>query len=226
MKSTEEHGQQPSALDAAPKALVKHELTREFYVKSRSNLGKKRNYVYNFAKARTCPHPNLVAMSIGGSTYRCTECNYTFDIVAANMQPLHNRVLGDMFNVLHFAKEFGGFALQEVLRTPIGQYDSTPHKPAIPDGHTILDALLLMDQIDVTLPDGGKAQVAQLMDRVWTNEQERLRKQLQLEGKAAPSGSLGGLLEGNGRDPEQLHAGERPKRQRRSRAKVPALSKK
>ena len=223
MKSTEEHGQQPGALELAPQAVQKHELTREFYGKSRAAAGRKRPYIYNFHKARICSHPNLVAMSIGGSAYRCTECNYSFDIVAANMQPLHNRVLGDMFNVLHFAKEFGGFALQEVLRTPIGQYDSSPHKPAIPDGHTIFDALLLLDQVDVTVADGGKGQVAALLEQVWTNDQERLRKRLQLEGKAAPSGSLGGLLGNDGHTPQQLGPGAtRSKRQPR-RAKLPAV---
>lgn len=215
MKANEDIGLKGAVV---PQGAPRHELTREFYTKERG--AHKRPYVYNFAKARTCPHSSLKAMAVGGSAYRCEDCNYTFDIVAANMQPLHNRVLGDMMNMLHFVKEFGVGSFEEVLRTPIGQYDKTPQKPAIPDGMSIAQALLLMDEVDVTAPDGGKAQVKALLDQVWVSDEERQRRLDQLAGKAVLShGQKRELDAGNGSP--QLSAGEPPKRH--PRAKVRAL---
>ena len=208
MKATEDHGQKVEG-GLVPSVGSKHELTREFYTRTRN--GKKRPYVYNFARARACPHPSLKAMSIGGSTYRCEQCNYTFDIVAANMQPLHNRVLGDMLNMLHFAKEFGVGAFEEVLRTPIGQYDKSAQKPVLPDGVSMVQALLLMDEVDINAVDGGKAQLAALLNDVWVNDEERDRKAKQLAGQAVPGyGQTRGLDAGNSDERPKLKRGKRP----------------
>ena len=153
---------------------------------------------------RHCPHPSLKVMAIGSTAYRCEECNWTFDIVTANAQPLHNRVLGDMMNMLHFVKEFGVGSFEEVLRTPIGQYDKTPQKPAIPEGVSIAQAIPLVDEVDVTAEDGGKAELAALLDQVWVSDEERERRLKQLKGIAV-------LNDGQKRELDAGSSDEQPK---------------
>ena len=145
--------------------------------------GKKRPYVYGFHKSRTCSHPQLVALSIGGNWYRCTDCNYAFDIVAAYQQPLHNLVIGGMLNALHFAKEYGIESLQTVLRTPIGQYDGEAHKPVLPDGMSFMDAAKLLEEVDVNTSDGGKAQLTKLLEDKWVMPPQRALQDARNEKK-------------------------------------------
>jgi hypothetical protein len=150
------------------------ETTRDFYVKARS--GKKRDYIYDVIKAGKCPHPRMVALSIGGNWYRCEECNYAFDIVAAYAQPVHNLVIGSMLNTLHFAKEYGANSLQEVLRTAIGQYDGTPQKPVLPEGMSFEDTLEALESVNVNTEDGGDKQLKALVDNVWVTDEARTKR--------------------------------------------------
>ena len=86
-------------------------------------------------------------------------------------------------------------------------------------------ALLLMDSVDVTVPDGGRAELKQLLDKVWVSDEERLRKRLQLAGQAVPSGSLalaggfvhnaGELHGGNSDESKRLGAGNSHSKRRR-----------
>ena len=147
------------------------ELTKDYYIERRN--GKKRNYIYDFAKARRCTHPHLTELAIGGSWYRCDDCNYAFNIVASSMQPLHNLVIGGILNALHFAKEYGGDSFNEVLRTPIGQYDGTSHKPAIPEGMTFADAIAALEVIDVNSEDHGQAELREVLESQWAGPKER-----------------------------------------------------
>lgn len=142
-----------------------------FYVRARN--GRKRNYIFSYKKAKRCPHNRLTALAIGGSWYRCFDCNYAFNIVASNMQPLHNLLLGSFFNAMHFAKEFGIASTFEVLRRPIGQYDGMAHKPLLPEGKTLLDAFMLLEKVDVTAEDGGKSQLEALLEEEWVGPEER-----------------------------------------------------
>ena len=135
--------------------------------------GKKRNYIYDFGKALKCDHPSLKALSIGGTWYRCEKCNYALCIVSAYAQPLHSVVIGGILNALHFAKEFGGASLQEVLRRPIGQYDGTLQKPALPEGMDFSDAVAALEGIDVNAEDGGAAQLQTMLDEVWVAPKQR-----------------------------------------------------
>jgi hypothetical protein len=152
-------------------AEARPEPTLDYYVERRD--GRKRNYIYRWKKAEGCPHPHLVNLAIGGNWYRCTECNYAFDIVSAYVQPLHSLVIGGMLNALHFAKEFGSESFMEVLRRPIGQYDSKAHKPVLPEGMTFWDALKALDQIDVNSEDQGKGQLQQMLEELWVGPKER-----------------------------------------------------
>lgn len=170
-------------------------LSLDFFVQARN--GKKRNYVFDFHKSRTCAHSRLTALSIGGNWYRCEECNYAFDIVAAYQQPLHNLILGGVLNALSFSKEFGAFALQEVLRTPIGQYDKSNHKPALPEGMSFTDAVMALEGVDIHAEDGGKAQLQQVLERFWVSEKERERRAKEL---GAGDGASRGQLPGGDKD--------------------------
>ena len=173
-------------------------LTLEFYTKARN--GNKRDYVYDYGKARKCDHPNLVATSLGGNTYRCTECNYFYTIVTAYVEPMHLATVKAAYQLLHFAKEFGVHALQEVLRQPHGQSDGTPHKGVIPDGMTLSDAVMALESINMHTPDRGAAELRQLVERTWPSERELQRRIKALRGsdlpeKQAQAAQLEALLE-------------------------------
>jgi hypothetical protein len=155
------------------------ETTRDFYIEARN--GHKRDYVYDVHRANRCPHPRMVALSIGGNWYRCEDCNYAFDIVAAYAQPLHNLVIGGLLNALHFAKEHGTNALQEVLRTPIGQYDGTPQKPVLPEGMDFEDTVAALEAVNVNAEDGGHAQLSALVDTLWVSDKSRAKRIKELE---------------------------------------------
>lgn len=185
-------------MEEQEKAIVPAEqLTYAFYAKARN--GAKRDYVYDFSVARKCPHPNLVATSLGGNTYRCTECNYFYTIVTAYVEPMHLATVKAAYQLLHFAKEFGVHALQEVLRQPHGQSDGTPHKGVIPDGMTLSDAVMALESINVNTPDRGAAELRRLVEAVWPNDTEVKRRIKALRGSDAPgkqeyAESLEGLL--------------------------------
>jgi hypothetical protein len=163
---------------ASPKKTLDH------YIKARN--GKKRDYIFDFKKAKTCSHPNLVEMAIGGSFYRCTQCNYAMAIVTGYMQPIHQLVKQSILNLFHFGKEFGGASLQEVLRTPSGQTDGTAHKPALPEGLDFAEALALLEGVDVNTEDMGRAQMAALVDENWVRPKERALRNRELKKLAPP----------------------------------------
>jgi hypothetical protein len=222
MKATEDYGKK-SELGLVPQDAPKHELTREFYTKARN--GKKRDYIYNVAKARKCPHPSLKVLAIGDNCYRCEECNWTYDIVTSNMQPLHNRILGSMMYMLHFVKEFGVGPFEEILRTPIGQYDGGPHKPAIPDGVGMMQSLLMMDSVNVKTDDKGDAELKMILDKFWVSLEERDRRQKQMDGKGVPGSgdqiTQRGLNAGSSEERPELAGGNKGKRKK---PKVRSLS--
>jgi hypothetical protein len=154
--------------------------TLAYYVKARN--GKKRNYIYDYAKSRLCDHPRLSILARGGIIYRCEECNYTFHITGAYQQPWHNEVIQAGFTWLGFAKQHGMNALVEVLRRPSGQSDGSPHKPVLPEGKSFIDCLQILEDVDVNVPDGGALQLAELVDRVWVSEESRARRQAEIDG--------------------------------------------
>lgn len=143
----------------------KPEHSLDFYVKKRAH--NKRPYIFRYKQARICDHPTMKIIARGGNMYRCPDCNYSFQWPGAIVWPLHFTVIQGLFQVMSFVKEFGEDALQEVLRTPIGQTDGTPHKPVLPEGFSFYDVLQQLEGIDVTSPDGGKSQLATLLDTVW-----------------------------------------------------------
>lgn len=167
-----------------PQHISADPLTHDFYAEAQN--GKKRDYIFSVHQMRKCSHRRMVLTMMGGSNYRCLDCNWTFDVVTANAQPMHHLTVKAMYQLLHFAKEFGVAALQEVLRQPHGQDDGSPHKGVIPDGMTITDALRALDSIDVTQPDGGAEQLQAIVDTVWPNEREFERRIKALEGSDAP----------------------------------------
>lgn len=127
----------------------------------------KRNYIFDYGKSRKCNHPRLKEMVQGANWYRCEECNYALFIMTAYQQPLHNLVLEGLQNTLHFSKEFGMAALQEVSRRGTGQYDGREHKPVVPEGMTFEDALAVLDSIDVNTEDEGEQQLRTMQNAVW-----------------------------------------------------------
>jgi hypothetical protein len=143
----------------------------DFYIKARN--GRKRNYIFDYSKAKNCSHPQLVEMAIGGTWYRCTQCNYALCITSAYMQPVHNVAIGSLFNLMHFSKEFGMNSLNEVVRRPIGQLDGTLHKPVIPEGMSLNDALAALEEINVNDTDGGKEALRTLLAEVWVGPKEK-----------------------------------------------------
>ena len=147
------------------------ENTRGYYIERRNT--KKRNYIFDYGKSRTCDHPRLQVIARGGIVYRCLDCNYAFHIVGGYQQPLHNEVIQAAFNLLVFSKEFGSDALGEVLRRPIGQHDGSPHKPVLPEGMSFMDVLKLLEGVDVNTEDRGASQVYKLLDEVWVGPKER-----------------------------------------------------
>jgi hypothetical protein len=150
---------------------VMPELSLDYYIQRRS--GKKRNYVFDYGKSKTCDHPRLRVLARGGIVYRCLECNYAFHIVGGYQQPLHNEVIQAAFSIFVFAKEFGKDALGEVLRRPIGQHDGSPHKPVLPEGMSFQDVLGMLEEVDVTAEDGGIEHLYKLLDEVWVGPKER-----------------------------------------------------
>ena len=141
------------------------ENTLDYYVQRRNK--KKRNYVFRYKKARSCDHPTLELIARGGTTYYCPDCNYSFDILGANIWPLHFQPIMGAFKILWFAKRFGGDALGEVLRRPIGQSDGSPHKPVLPEGMSFMDVVQQLDEVDVNTEDGGASELKQLLQRLW-----------------------------------------------------------
>ncbi len=173
-------------------------LTYRYYVKARN--GKKRDFIYDFAKARKCPHPNLVATAMGGNTYRCTECNYFYTIVTAYAEPMHLATVKAAYQLLHFSKEFGVEALQEVLRQPHGQSDGTPQKGVLPEGMNFADVLAALESVNVNTPDRGAAELRTLVESTWPSEVEMKRRIEALRGSDAPgkreyADKLEGMLE-------------------------------
>ena len=163
-------------------------LTYEFFVKARD--GHKRDFVFDYAKARRCPHRQLVGTAIGGNTYRCPDCNYFFTIVTAYVEPFHIATVKAAYQLLHAAKEFGMPALQEMLRQPHGQSDGTPQKGVLPDGMTLTDVIEAMDSINVMTPDRGAAELKALVESTWPNEVEIERRIRALRGSALPAKQL------------------------------------
>jgi len=203
-----------SPQQAGPLGPPAQENTLDYYVKRRDP--KKRDYIHSYGKAKSCPHPRLTSLSIGGTWYRCEECNWAYCIVAGYAQPLHNLVIGSAMNMMHFAKEHGTEALQEVLRRPIGQYDGTPHKPVLPEGKSWDDALELLDEVNVTTDDQGRKELAELLDSEWVGPKERAlearKRQEALDAGSRPSkdgaegadrsaGEVPSLQEGQGESP-------------------------
>ena len=167
--------------------------TLDYYVEKRGD--NKRDYVFSLAKSKTCPHNELKAMVTGGTKYYCTSCNWASDIPWGYGQPLHNVVVGSLLQVMHFAKEFGSDALQEVLRTPKGQHELDYHLPALPEGMTFWDALEVLEQVDVNLPDRGAGTLRKLFEENWVSITERERRHKELK---VASPALGALLEKKG----------------------------
>ena len=168
--------------------------TLDYFVEARSE--NKRNYIFDYGKSRTCDHPEMKIIARGGNLYRCTECNYAFQWPGAIQWPLHFTVIQGIQSAVAFAKEFGMEAVQEVLRRPIGTYDGSPHKPVLPEGMSLMDTLALMDGVDVTVEDGGKAQLEAIHKLFFVNpenkaEQLRLQEKLKRKGLEAANGRSG-----------------------------------
>jgi hypothetical protein len=196
----EDQGQEQALAETSPGR------TLDYFIKARN--GNKRDYIQDYKKSKTCPHNTLTALAIGGTWYRCRDCNYAFDIVAAYQQPLHNLVIGGFLNALSFAKEFGGDALGEVLRRPIGQSDGTGHKPVLPEGMSFTDAISLLESVDVNAEDGGVEALKALLEEVWVgDDQKRL---------LATRGTKKGL--DAGKDSSNIASGK-PKAKRKARSK-------
>ena len=199
--------------------------TLDFYIERRN--GKKRDYVFGVDKMRRCPHNHLQALSTGGTWYRCRDCNWAFGITVAYAQPLHNMVVGGLLNALWFAKEFGMEALQEVARTPKGQYELNYHLPALPEGMSFNDAVEVMDKIDVTVKDGGAAQLYELLEKHWVSPKEKRRRIGEFKGMGLSFDvppPLKPLKEGYdaSTQPRAIGAGETGAKRSR-RGKVPSL---
>ena len=156
------------------------ENTRDYYVEARNE--KKRNYIFDYGVSRICSHPHLIELAMGGNKYRCAKCNWAFDIIVANQQSMHNLAIQSMFNMLHFAKEFGKNSLMEVMRTPIGQTDKTAQKPVLPEGMSVDDAFNAIDSIDVTTEDGGAEELRLMLEEQWVSEEERSKRLKALQG--------------------------------------------
>ena len=171
--------------------------TLQYYLQARN--GKKRNYIYNYSKSRTCDHPSMKVVARGGIVYRCEECNYSFHITSAYQQPLHNEVLQAAFTMLGFAKEFGGDSLGEVLRRPIGQADGSPHKPVLPEGMSFTDVLAALEEIDVNSADGGAAQLSGMLESLWEKRIPALPESKN-GSELGTSGSDGSEGDASGRD--------------------------
>lgn len=177
----------------------------DYYIEARGE--KKRNYIFDYGKSRTCDHPEMKIIARGGNMYRCTTCNYAFQWPGAIQWPLHFTVIQGIQAAMLFAKEFGMDAVQEVLRRPIGTYDGSPHKPVLPEGMSLVETLALMDTVDVNAEDGGRAQLDAMHEFFFVspgNKEKALflaekLKQKQLEaanGRGGETQDQGALTEG------------------------------
>src|SRR3990167_7406561 len=173
----------------------------DWYRKARN--GRKRDYIFSVSKMKVCPHNRLHALAVGGNWYRCEDCNWGFNIVTTYAQPLHNIVVGGLLNALHFAKEFGNDALQEVARTPKGQHETDFHMPALPEGMSFFEAAALLDTIDVNTADMGKTQLRDLLEKHWVPDAEVKRRVKELQG----AGLLKGLGAPDDSEPKSLGVG-------------------
>jgi hypothetical protein len=156
------------------------EKSLDFYVKARG--GQKRDYIYSVGKALSCPHSRLMEIVVGSGDYRCIECNYVFTIVTAKIKPLHHTVIQGVQAAIHFAKEHGSDALQEVLRRPLGQYEGKAQRSVLPEGMSFEEAVLAQDVIDVNASDGGAAQLKELRDAIFVSPKSRERRMNELDG--------------------------------------------
>lgn len=159
-------------------------LSLDYYIQARN--GNKRDYIYDFGVARKCPHRHLMATAIGGNTYRCDDCNYFFTIVTAYAEPMHLATVKAAYQLLHFGKEFGVNALQEVLRQPHGQSDGSPQKGVLPEGMTLQDAILSLEQVNVHTPDRGDAEMKAIVESLWPSDREIKRRIKALRGSDLP----------------------------------------
>jgi hypothetical protein len=166
----------------APLASFIPENTLDFYKTQRATNGKKRNYIFDYGRSRSCDHVNLRSIARGSIVYRCMDCNYTFHIPGGYQQPIHNEAILAAFTLFHFSKEFGMDSLGEVLRSPIGQSDGTAHKPVLPEGMSFVDVLHMLEDIDVTTEDGGAKQLYAAIDEVWVDAEQRARRLKELQG--------------------------------------------
>ena len=141
------------------------EHTLEYALEARGT--NKRNYVFNYGKSKNCNHDTLKSYIKGYQRYRCADCHYVFNIVAATQQPMHHLFVESIMNTQAFVKEFGLAAALEVAHRDLGQLDGTPQKPALPDGMTIEDTWELFDKVDVTAEDEGKEELRKLYEQMW-----------------------------------------------------------
>jgi|TARA_R110000751_G_scaffold74739_1_gene150920 hypothetical protein len=141
------------------------ENTLEFWEKARN--GNKRDFIFDYGVSMKCSHAHLLEMVQGANWYRCEDCNYCFFIMTAYQQPLHSVVLEGLQNALHFSKEFGMAALQEVVRRPTGQYDGKEHKPLLPEGLDLIGALEALEEVNVNTEDHGEQQLRTVQNAVW-----------------------------------------------------------
>jgi hypothetical protein len=172
--------------DKLPEEFVP-EHTLDYHVERRK--GNKRNYIFRYKNAQKCDHPTMKLVARGGNVYVCPDCKYTFQWPGAIVYPQHFNVIMGAFTIMNFAKEYGVDSLQEVLRRPIGQTDGTPHKPVLPEGMSFYDAITALEEIDTTTEDGGKEQLAAMMEALWIGpaerkEQKRLADRQALDDKA------------------------------------------
>lgn len=156
--------------------------TLDYVLKARD--GKKRDYIFSWSKARKCPHRQLNKLVMGGTWYLCPDCNWAMCITGAYIQPIHSMVIGGALMNLAFAKHFGSDALAEVLRRPIGQEEAKHQMPVLPEGMNLMEAARLLDEVDLTAPDGGVAQLKALQEAFWVSPKERDRRRKQLGPRA------------------------------------------
>ena len=151
------------------------EHTLEYALEARG--ANKRPYVFDYVKSKNCNHDTLKSYIKGYQRYRCADCHYVFNIVAATQQPMHHLFVESIMNTQAFVKEFGLAAALEVAHRDLGQLDGTPQKPALPDGMTIEDTWELFDKVDVTAEDEGKEELRKLYEQMWElpSEQRKAR---------------------------------------------------
>ncbi len=190
----------------------------EYALKARGH--NKRNYVFDYGYSSTCDHDTLKSLIKGMQRYRCLDCNYVFNIVAATQQPMHHVFVESIMNTQYFVKEFGLAAALEVAHRDLGQIDGTPQKPALPDGMTIEDTWELFDKVDVTAEDGGREELRELYEQMWElpSEERKARiaelrssmyterkaleekKRAELKGKETNAEAVGEITDGENSD--------------------------